>query len=300
MNIGILSVRDGSYHPNRRLMEAASRAGHSISLIHTRDCLSVTGSGLNRLEIRGMDLPDVLLPRIGATINDYAMGVVRQFELSGVSLVNGFQSILVARNKFLTLQTLACHGVNVPHTFLVVNFQGFERAVEALGGYPVVAKLPVGRQGTGLLLVDSPVTAAFAINNLQEVSKGMLVQEYMPPGRRREIRAFVVGDRVVGAMELSPVPGDFRSNIHLKGQGRRVTLDRDLGDLALRSVSAVGLEIAGADIMIGEDGAPKVVEVNYSPGFRGLERVTKLDIAAEIVRYLEHRAGDRRLKTRGC
>lgn len=287
MIIGILSVRDSAYHPNQRLIEAASQSGHGVKLIHTRDCLSEIDHSRPALKIEGSDRPDVLLPRIGATINDYALGVVRHFELSGVPLVNGFHAILLARNKFLTLQTLACNGINVPDTYLVVNFQGFEEAVKGLGGYPVVAKMPSSRQGSGVVLVDSPVTAEFVMHNLQDNLRGLLIQEYIAPRRRREIRAFVIGDRVAGAMELMPNSEDFRSNIHLAGQGKGVTLDPKLSELAIRSAKVLGLEIAGTDIIVGEDGAPRVIEVNYSPGFRGLEKATGLDIASGIIGYVE-------------
>ncbi len=287
MIIGILSVRDSAYHPNQRLIEAASQSGHNVRLIHTRDCLSEIDHGRPALKIEGSDRPDVLLPRIGATINDYALGVVRHFELADVPVVNGFHSILLARNKFLTLQTLARNDVNVPDTYLVVNFRGFEEAVKGLGGYPVVAKMPSSRQGSGVVLVDSPVTAEFVMHNLQDNSRGLLVQEYIAPRRRREIRAFVIGDRVAGAMELMPNSEDFRSNIHLAGQGKGVTLDPKLSELAVRSAKVLGLEIAGTDIIVGEDGAPRVIEVNYSPGFRGLEKATGLDIASGIVGYVE-------------
>ena len=285
----MLSVRDSAYHPNQRLIEAASQSGHEARLIHTRDCLSELDHSRPVVKIEGGDRPDVLLPRIGATINDYALGVVRHFELSGVPVVNGFHSILLARNKFFTLQTLASNGINVPDTYLVVNLQGFQGAVKGLGGYPVVAKMPSSRQGSGVVLVDSPATAEFVMHNLQDNSKGLLIQEYIAPRGRREIRAFVIGGRVAGAMELMPNPDDFRSNIHLAGQGRGVTLDRKLSDLAVHSAMALGLEIAGTDIIVGEDGAPMVIEVNYSPGFRGLEKATGLDIAAEIIGYVANK-----------
>ena len=286
MNIGILSVQDEKYPPNQRLMEAALQAGHRARLIHTRDCLSEIERGRVTIAINGCERPDILLPRIGATINDYALGVVRQFELSGIPVVNGFGAILLARHKFLSLQTLATAGLPVPNTRLVVNIRGFQEAVKGLGGYPVVAKMPSSRQGSGVVRIDSGVMSEFLMENLQDNSRGVLVQEYLAPEGRRDIRAFVVGGQVVGAMELSPLEGDFRSNIHLTGLGKGLTLDPDLSELAIRSSEVLGLEIAGTDIIIDKAGAPNIIEVNYSPGFRGLEQATGMDIASRIIGYV--------------
>jgi ribosomal protein S6--L-glutamate ligase len=283
MDIGILSVRDERYPPNERLMEAASQSGHRARLIHTRDCLSEIQCGRLKLTIRGGEPPDVLLPRIGATINDYALGVVRQFELSGVPVVNGWGAIFLARHKFLSLQALAAAGLPVPDTRLVVNLNGFHDAVTGLGGYPVVAKMPSSRQGSGVVRVDSPINSEFIMENLQDNSRGVLVQEYVAPEGRRDIRAFVVGGQVAGAMELRPLEGDFRSNIHLTGLGKGIQLGQDMSELAVRSAGVLGLEIAGIDIIADKKGNPKIIEVNYSPGFRGLEAATGLDIASRII-----------------
>jgi len=296
MVIGILSVQDERYPPNQRLMEAAAQSGHRARLIHTRDCLSEIECGRVTVAIDGCERPDILLPRIGATINDYALGVVRHFELSGVPVVNGFGAILLARHKFLTLQTLAAAGLPVPDTRLVVNLRGFQEAVKWLGGYPVVAKMPSSRQGSGVVRIDSGVTSEFVMENLQDNSRGVLVQEYLTPEDRRDVRAFVVGGRVVGAMELTPLAGDFRSNIHLTGLGKGLTLDRDLSELAIRSAEVLGLEIAGTDIILDKEGTPKIIEVNYSPGFRGLEQATGVDIASRIIGY----ASDKVMTRKPC
>jgi len=285
MVIGILSVRDPNYHPNQRLLEAASASGYPAILIHTRDCLSEIEDGRLALTLNEGEGPGVLLPRIGATINDYALAVVRHFEISGVRVINGFHAILLARNKFLSLQTLAAAGLPVPNTRLAVNSRGFNHAVDALGGYPVVAKTPSARQGSGVARIDTPLMSEFVMENLQDNSRGVLVQEYLPPKGRKDIRAFVVGREVIGAMELTPPSGDFRSNIHLTGAGRPAVLDRELSELAVRSARVLGLEIAGTDIIVDRQGAPKVVEVNYAPGFRGLEAATGSDIAARIIQY---------------
>ncbi|MCP4576315.1 MAG: RimK family alpha-L-glutamate ligase [Deltaproteobacteria bacterium] len=286
MHVAILSVRDETYHPNRRLMAAAVQMGHRISLIHTRDSLSCIQKGQPSIRLPQIDLPEVLLPRVGATINDYAVTVVKHFSVSGCRVVNDFESILLARNKFMTLQRLAKQGISVPDTYLAVTRDGFERSVEQLGGYPVVVKMPSSRQGNGVMLVESRATSSFVMNNLQDNTKGVLVQEYMPPEGRTDIRVFVLGDRVLGAMALKPNPGDFRTNIHITGQGRMLTLTPSLSKLAEKSSRSLGLEISGCDIILQENGSPKVIEVNYSPGFRGLEHATGMDIAKQIIRYV--------------
>ena len=291
MHIGILSVRDHTYHPNRRLIETGSRLGHRMSLIHTRECLSETGArGMNLQILNDPDSrPDVILPRIGATINDYAMAIVRQFELSGIPAVNGFYSILSARNKFLSLQMLSLQNLPVPDSHLVINLSGFRAAVENLGGYPVVVKSLRSRQGAGVALIQSPDMAEFVLNNLQDMSRGLLVQEFIPTGARKDIRAFVIGDRVSSAMELKPNADDFRANIHLTGHGTPYDPDPQLAGLAVRASRALGLEISGVDIILDEEGKAKVIEVNYSPGFRGIEAATGADIASEIIEYITHR-----------
>ncbi len=289
MHVAILSVRDETYHPNSRLMAAAVEMGHRVSLIHTRDPLSCIQEGQQTVSLPETDPPDILLPRVGATINDYALSVVRHFELSGTRVVNGFESILMARNKFMGLQRLARQGVSVPDTYLAVTKASFERSVEKLGGYPVVAKMPSSRQGNGVMRVEDQATASFVMNNLMDNTRGILVQEFIPPEGRTDIRAFVLGDRVLGAMSLKPKPGDFRTNIHITGEGRLLTLSPDLSKLAVQSSRALALEISGCDIILQESDSPKVLEVNYSPGFRGLERATGIDIAKRIIHYVTAR-----------
>jgi len=228
----------------------------------------------------------VLLPRLGATISDYALAVVRHFEVSAVRVINDFQSILVARNKFLCLQTLASNGIPVPDSYHVSNMRNLERAAGKLGGYPLVAKTLCGRQGEGVVLVDSPLTAHASVHRLLDVREGLLIQEFIPPGGRTDIRAFVLGNRVIAALELKPRKGEFRSNIHLNGSAKPVLLPEELEALAVRSTSVLGLKISGTDILIDSRGNPKVLEVNYSPGFRGLEASSGIDIASQIIGYV--------------
>ena len=292
MHIGILTTRNSDYHPNRRLVEAGSESGSRVTLIHPKNCLSAIYSGKPGLEIAFFeDHPKVLLPRIGATISDYALTLVRHFEHTGVRVVNGFQSILLARNKFLTLQALADHGMPVPDSHFVSNRNNYEKAVADLGGYPVVVKTPNSRQGKGVILVESSRTAQPIMDKLEVKKQGLLVQEFIGSQGREDIRAFVLGDRVIGAMTLKPKPGDFRSNVHQNGSAKGMTLNKELTELAIESSRALGLEISGPDIILDGNGKPRVIEVNYSPGFRGLEAATNLDIASKIIRYVTQTGG---------
>ena len=294
MHIGILSARSPRYHPNQRVIEAGSCLGHKVSVLHPKNCLSEIALGKVGLHIPAhlADM-EVLLPRIGATINEYALTMVRHFELAGLPVINGFQSILLARNKFLSLQSLAHHGIAVPDSYIVSNLKGFERAVAKLGGYPVVVKTLNSRQGKGVILAESSRTSEFIVDNVLNRRQGLLVQEFISPHARRDIRAFVLGSQVIASMELTPKNGDFRSNIHLKGEASPVTLSKELEALAIRSTKALGLEISGTDIVVDGQGVARVIEVNYSPGFSGLEASTGLDIAAQIIRYVvQNHGGD--------
>jgi ribosomal protein S6--L-glutamate ligase len=228
----------------------------------------------------------VLLTRIGATINDYALTLVRHFERSGMRVVNGFRSILLARNNFLTLLALADHGIPVPNSHFVSNMNNFKKSVSEIGGYPVVVKVPNSTQGKGVILIESSLAAQSIIDKLQAKKQGLLVQEFIDSPGREDIRAFVLGDKVIGAMTLKPKGGDFRSNIHQKGMAKVTALNKRLKEIAIESSRALGLEISGSDIILDGDGKPKVIEVNYSPGFKGLEAVTGLDIASKIVQYV--------------
>ncbi len=292
MHIGILTARNPEYHPNRRLVEAGSELGHRVTLIHPKNCLSAIFSGKPRLEMAlSEDHPKVLLPRIGATINDYALALVRHFEQTGMRVVNGFQSILLARNKFLTLQTLASHGIPVPDSHFVSNIKNFEKSVAELGGYPVVVKTPNSRQGKGVLLVESSLTAQSIMDQLEAKKQGLLVQEFIGVEGRKDIRAFVLGGKVIGAMTLKPQDGDFRSNVHQNGSPKVITLNKKLEQLALESSRALGLEISGSDIIVDGNGNPRVIEANYTPGFKGFEAATGLDIGAEIIQYVTQKDG---------
>jgi ribosomal protein S6--L-glutamate ligase len=286
MNIGILSVKNHRYHPNRRLIQAATEMGHTPILLHPgRFFMGLDGQGFT-LEYLGADLRlDVLIPRIGATIKEYGHTLLRHFELAGIRVINRYDSVLLARNKFLTLQTLRDKGIPVPESRYASNRSNFDRAVAHLGGFPVVVKKPNSRQGSGVFLMSSLRSGEAFISDLLNTGRGVLIQEFVRPEKRRDIRALVIGKKVLGAMVLTPKRGDFRANVHLGAHGEKLTPTREITALAINSTKALGLDIAGVDMIEKEGGLFRVIEVNYSPGFRGFERCTGVDVASEIIRF---------------
>jgi ribosomal protein S6--L-glutamate ligase len=287
MRIGILSVKNHRYHPNRRLMEAARALKHQVILVHPgRLFMGVDDQGLRIDHLRRHFRADVILPRLGATIKGYGLTMIRHLELLGIPVINSFQSILLARNKFLTLQTLFKRGVPIPESAYASNWSNFETAAAKLGGFPLVIKVPNSRQGGGVFLIDALEKHRPLLDRFLDRSQGLLIQKFMPPETRRDIRLMVVGNRVIGAMSLIPKQGDFRANIHLKGRAEKVRLTRAMSDLAVKSAKALGLAISGVDMIEEDDGMLRVVDVNYSPGFKGLERCTGKDVAIEIIKYV--------------
>ena len=287
MNIGIITVRDSDYHPNRRLDEAASLHGHKTILVHPYKLWpSLVESKPGVAGQPDIDSLNVVLPRQGATVGGSSLTLICHISLMGIPVVNDLDSIRLAKNQFHTLQALAASRIPVPDTFFVNSPEGFQQALASLQGYPVVVKQASGRQGKGVILVKTRQNLDSAIHEHMDKRKGLLVQRFIPPAGRQDIRVLVVGGRVAGAMELKPKKGDFRANYHLNKESRSKDLPTKLEGIALKAADAVGLEIAGIDLIVDQDGRAMVIEVNYSPGFKGMEAATGLDIASTIVEYV--------------
>ena len=287
MRIGILSVKNHRYHPNRRLMEAARALKHEAILVHPgRLFMGVDNQGLRIDHLRRHFRADVILPRLGATIKEYGLTMIRHLELLGIPVINNYQSVLLARNKFLSLQTLFKNGVPIPDSAYASNWSNFETAAAELGGFPLVIKAPHSRQGSGVFFIDAIEKHRPLLNRFLGRGRGLLIQKFIAPEKRRDLRIVVVGKRVVGAMSLIPRKGDFRANIHLKGRAQKVRLTTAMTNLAIKSVKALGLAISGVDMIEEDEGMLRVVDVNYSPGFKGLERCTGKDVAIEIIKYV--------------
>jgi len=269
--VAILS-RKRSLYSTRRLVEAIRARGHRPLVLDTLRCNLVLAAGAPRMVFRGVDLRglDVVIPRIGASITSYGLAVVEQLEMMGVPALNGAQGIARSRDKLRCLQLLARDASNVP------------RLVDEVGGLPAVVKLLRGTQGVGVMLASTIPELQGILDTFQGLGQEIVLQEFVAESRGRDIRALVVGGRVVGAMRRRAKRGEFRSNLHRGGRGRPVELAPSYVEAAVQATAVVGLEVAGVDLLETSDG-PTLLEVNSSPGFEGLERATGLDAAGAII-----------------
>jgi ribosomal protein S6--L-glutamate ligase len=229
---------------------------------------------------------DAIIPRIGASVTYFGTAVVRQFEQLDVYTPSSSNGIVNSRDKLRALQILSRHDIGLPHTAFVRRKQDVLPAIERVGGAPVIIKLLEGTQGVGVILADSIKVAEAIIETLQSTKQNVLIQKFVGESAGRDIRAFVVGDRVVAAMRRVAQGGDFRSNVHRGGTAEAVELDAAYRDTAIRSAQILGLKVAGVDMLEGKDG-PQVMEVNSSPGLEGIETATKLDIAGAVIDFIE-------------
>jgi len=294
MNIGIITAEGYDYPPTKRLTEAAAEKGHRIIVVDPIYVWPVLVSGRPDLEGElDISMLDVILPRQGATVNDSSLKLIPHLHHMGVPLVNKLDAIRLAKDQFLTLQTLSSVQIPIPDTGFINAYEGFQSVLDRLGGYPVVVKQVSGRVGEGVFLVNNDHKARLILHNSLETAKGMLVQSFIPPENRLDIRVLVIGGKVVGAMKLKPKPGDFRSNFHLTQKSWPVELLPEWEEISLKAADVLGLEIAGVDLIVDAVRKVRVIELNYSPGFSGLEAATGLDIAGQIIEYVVETYGRR-------
>ncbi len=287
MKIAVLS-RDASLYSTRRLLEAGNKRGHIMKIIDHMRCYIDITADCPRLIYQGAPLTkvDAVIPRIGASYTFYGTAVVRQFEMMGVLSANGSEAISRSRDKLRCLQLLSKEGVGLPVTGFAHSTKDIEGVIELVGGAPLVIKLLEGTQGIGVVLAETYQAAKSVIEAFRGLDANILVQEYIKEAKGQDLRCFVVNDQVVAAMKRQGAPGEFRSNIHRGGSVRRVRLSGQERDTAIRAAKAMGLRVAGVDLLRSSQG-PVVIEVNSSPGLEGIERATEIDIASKIIEYLE-------------
>lgn len=292
MRIAILSNGPGNYS-TKRLKDVAKERGHEVKVIKYKECYASIEKNNPTVTYRGIDLTqfDAVIPRIATYMTRYGTAMLRQLEMKGVYTVASSIAISRSRDKLRSMQLLAKAGVDIPKTVFSRNSVDIDGLIDKIGGTPVIIKLARGTHGNGVVLAESKKAAksvlqAFYLQN--EDGTNILVQEFVEESAGTDIRAFVVGGRVVASMKRQSLDDDFRSNLHKGGEGTMVKLTDEERKMAVKAARAMGLNIAGVDMMRSKRG-PLVLEVNASPGF-GIEKVTGRDVATPIIEYLEQNA----------
>jgi ribosomal protein S6--L-glutamate ligase len=287
MRVSILS-RGPRLYSTRRLKQAVLARGHEARVLDTLKLSIVVEQGRPDLLYRGKPLGhyDAVIPRIGSSITFYGCAVLRQFEQMGVFTLNSSHAVSVSRDKLRSHQILSRHSLGIPQTIFVRDKEQVLTAIELVGGAPVIIKVLEGTQGVGVILADTEKTAQAIIETLQMARQNVLIQKFVAESRGCDLRAFVVGDRVVASMRRLAREGEFRSNVHRGGRAEKVELDENYQRTAIMAAQILGLHVAGVDMLEGRDG-PVVLEVNSSPGLQGIETATGIDVADTIVRLLE-------------
>lgn len=292
MKIAILSNGPGN-RSTKRLKEVAKKRGHEVEIIKYRDCYASIEQSKPTVRYRGEKLEgfDIVIPRIASNMTRYGTAILRQFEMQNTYSPISSIAISRSRDKLRSMQLLARVGVGIPKTVVSRNSTDIDDLLDQLGEMPVIIKLAQGTHGNGVVLVESrkaakSVSQALYLQN--EDGTNILLQEFIKESAGTDIRAFVVGGRVVASMKRQSLDDDFRSNLHKGGEGTAIKLTDEERKLAIRAAKAMGLSIAGVDMMRSDRG-PLVLEVNASPGF-GIEEVTGRDVATPIIEYIERNA----------
>ncbi len=288
MKLAILSRAPNAYS-TQRLKVAAIDRGHEVKVLNTLRFAIDLSSDEPDLQYRGRPLSDydAILPRIGASITYFGTAVVRQFEQMDVYTPNTSTGITNSRDKLRSLQILARHDVGIPASTFVRDRADVADAIRRVGGAPVVIKLLEGTQGIGVILAPDAKTAEAIIETLTSTGTNVLLQQFIAESRGRDIRAFVVGDRVIGAMRRVAQGDEFRSNVHRGGIAESIRIDPEFERVAVRAAQIMGLKVAGVDMLEADDG-PLILEVNSSPGLEGIETATGLDIAGAVIDHIDN------------
>lgn len=299
MKIAILS-RNRNLYSTRRLVEEVETAGHEAKVIDALKCYIDITSDKPALHYHGAKLEDfdAVIPRIGASITRYGLAVLRQFEMMGVYPINESVAIGRSRDKLRSLQLLARKGVGLPVTGFAHSVDDTDALIKLVGGSPLVVKITEGTQGRGVVLAETRKAAESLIDAFHELDANFLVQEFIKEAGGSDIRCFVLGEKVVAAMERTAKEGEFRSNLHRGGSAALTKLTKEERAAAVRATRIIGLNMAGVDILRSSRG-PLIMEVNSSPGLEGIEKATGKNVAAMVVSFIEKNARPNRTKTRG-
>ncbi len=299
MKIAMLARNAGLYS-HQRLKEAAEERGHELDIVNTLRCYMNIASRRPEIYYNGEKLPkyDAVIPRIGASVTYYGMAVLRQFEMQGVYPLNESVAIGRSRDKLRSMQLLARDGVGLPVTTFAHDPKQTEEVLQVAGDAPLVIKLIEGTQGLGVVLADTNRSAKSVVEAFRASGTNILIQEFIKEAGGTDIRAIVIGGRVIAAMKRTGAEGEFRSNLHRGGSAQLIRLSPEERSTAVRAAKSMGLNACGVDMLRANHG-PVIMEVNSSPGLEGIENATGLDIAGKIIEFIEKEAKPGRVKTRG-
>ncbi|MEM1259632.1 MAG: RimK family alpha-L-glutamate ligase [Bacteroidota bacterium] len=295
MNIAILSV-SLNVHSTGRIVEEAQAHGHHVERIDHTKCSVKLGEGNPKIFIGEEDITnefDAVIPRIGSKVTRHGSAIVKQFEMNGVFSTARSLGITRARNKVRTLQIMARKGLPIPETLFSINPDNIEDQIRLLGGPPVIIKLQEGTHGLGVILAETKKSAKSIIDTLYKMDTSILLQQYIEEANGEDIRIIVVGSKVVAAMKRKSDLDEFRSNVHRGAETEKVELSSREKYIALNATKYLGLGVAGVDIMRSKKG-PVLIEVNASPGLRGIEKASGVNVAKHIVQFVERNAFRRR------
>ena len=290
MNIFILS-RNKNLYSTSRLVEAGNKLGHNVRVVDYMRCYMNITSRKPTIFYGGESLGkvDAVIPRIGASNTFYGTAVVKQFEMMDSYCLNNSDAIANSRDKLRSLQILAEAGINMPITGFASHTKDIEGVIESVGSTPLIMKLLQGTQGQGIVLAETRKAAESVMSAFRQLDADIMVQEYIKESSGTDIRAFVIGNRVVAAMKRVAPEGEFRSNLHRGAHVEKLTLTSEENQVAIRAAKILGLTIAGVDLMRSNRG-PLILEVNSSPGLQGIESCTKTDVASQMITFIERKS----------
>ncbi len=298
LRIAVLS-REPDTYSTRRLVDEGEKRGHVVEVIDTARCYMAINALAPEVHYDGTRLPryDAVIPRIGASVTPYGTAVIRQFETLGTYCVNGSEGITASRDKLHAHQVLARHRIGMPITAFAASPKDTDNLIGLVGSAPLIVKLLESSQGKGVVLAETKKAAQSVIDAFRGLKANFLVQHFVKEAAGEDIRCFVIAGRVVAAMRRKAAGDDFRSNLHQGGTAEPVRITRDERDAAVRAARAFGLGLAGVDLLRAHDG-PKVLEVNSSPGFEGIERAARKNLAAALYEEIEKRVRPMPLRSR--
>ena len=287
LRIGILSVEPNNYS-NQKIIESAEKHDHVCEIINTKRCYLNLKSHKPEVHYNGKELPffDAIIPRIGSSLTFYGAAVVRQFEAMGTFCLNSSVAIGLSRDKLAAHQTLIKHEIPMPSTAFANSPHDTENLISLVDGVPLILKLLESTQGKGVLLAESKKAASGIISAFQRLQAPFILQEFEAESGGSDLRCLVIGNKVVAGMIRSAGEGDFRSNLHAGGIASKANISKEEKLISIKATKALGLGMAGVDILRTPDG-PKVIEVNSSPGLKGIGAVSKLNLGEIIISHLE-------------